>query len=289
MTWLRSSKIEPLKQQAMNLSESDWLSMLRPSAVSGLVRLRRRLTEAPHLTPEEARKLLLASYNSAGLDFESAIRLHEVLPVNISEPRAIFQATITLVAGRCSPPWTALLRRGRGALEVLDPDTVACFDRAGAFAQIPDADVLRWWDELASQAYADRDLARCAIGREAERRSLVYERRRLQELPDAPAPVWKALDNNLVGYDIQSWLEGPNALLPKLVEVKGSTRMPMTFHVSRNEWETAVRNPLTYFFQVWHLDTDQMVELSVCAVRAHMPLDQGRGQWQEALVELPLQ
>ena len=289
MTWLPSSRIEPLKQQAMSLPESDWLSMLRPSAVSGLVRLRRRLAETPHLTPEEAKKLLLSSYNSAGLDFESAIRLHEAVPLNIDEPRAIFQATITLVVARCSPPWTALLRRGRDALEVLDPDTVTCFDRAGAFAHIPDADVLRWWDELASQAYADRDLARCAIGREAERRSLAYERQRLQELPCAPAPVWKALDNNLVGYDIQSSLQGPNALVPKLVEVKGSARMPMSFHVSRNEWETAVRNPLTYFFQVWHLDTDHMLELSVSDVKAHMPFDQGRGKWQEAIVELPLQ
>lgn len=273
----------------MSQSEAEWLALLRPSAVSGLVRLRRRLSEAPHLTPDEARRLLLASYDNAGLDFESASLLHEAVPRGIDKPREIFQATIKLVVARSSPPWTALLRRGRDALKCLDPDTIACFDRAGAFAQVPEPDVLRWWDELAAQAYADRDLDLCVIGREAERRSLDYEHQRLQELPHAPAPVWKALDNNLVGYDIQSSMHGPEALVPKLIEVKGSMRTPMTFHVSRNEWDTAVRHPLTYFFQVWHLESDRMVELSVSEVAAHMPLDQGSGRWRETLVELPSQ
>lgn len=273
----------------MSPSDSEWLTLLRPSAISGLVRLRRRLAEAPHLTSDEARKLLLASYDNSGLDLESAIFLHEAVPLGINKQRDIFQATIKFIVGRASPPWTALLRRGRDALKSLDPDIVACFDRAGAFVQIPETDVLLWWDELATQAYADRDLDICALGREAERRSLNYERQRIQEFPGAPAPVWKALDNNLVGYDIQSSMYAAEALVPKLIEVKGSTRMPMTFYVTRNEWETAVRNPQTYFFQVWHLGTDQMTELSVSDVESHMPLDQGCGQWRETLVELPSQ
>jgi hypothetical protein len=220
------------------------------------------------------------------MDLESALHLHEAISIGVTETSGIFRAAITAVIERSTPPWTALLRCGRDALRSLDPDTVACFDRAGAFAGIPGPDVLTWWDELVAKAYADRDLDFCIKGREAERRSLDYERRRVNDLPGAPPPVWKALDNNMAGYDIQSSMTIAGALRPKLVEVKGSTRKPLAFHVTRNEWQTAIRHPQNYFFQVWHLATDDMVELSVSDAEGHMPVDRGNGQWQEVVVEL---
>lgn len=261
--------------------------MLRPSAVTALIRLRRRLAESPHLTALEARKLLSATYDNAGLDFDRALSLHEVIPVGLMETRAVFQATVVAVFERASPPWSALLRRGRDALRDLDPDTLTCFERAGALLHVPDPDVLRWWDELSARIYAEADLDRCRIGRDAERRSLEYERERLKGIPGAPPPSWKALDNNLAGYDIQSSMVEDELIRPKLVEVKGTVRQPIAFHITRNEWETATRHRRTYFFQIWHLATDRMVELSVDDVEAHVPVDRGRGQWREILVEIP--
>lgn len=287
MTWSPNWRIEPPQSQAMSQSDVDWASMLRPSVVSGLVRLRKRIAESPGLTADEARKVLLASYDNSGVDFDGAISMHEMISVGLTEGPGIFRAAITMVVERSAPPWSALLRRGRDALRGLDPDTVACFDRAGAFAHIPEPDVLLWWDALAAKAYADRDLDLCTRGREAERRSLEYERLLIKDLPGAPTPVWRALDSNLAGYDVLSSMMLAGALRPKLIEVKGSARLPLRFHVTRNEWDTAIRNPQTYFFQVWHLATDHMVELSVDEAKAHMPLDRGCGLWQDVVVDLP--
>lgn len=267
-------------------ASTDWLNFLRPSAVTALVRLRRRMAEQSGISPIEARKVLGASFDNAALDFDSALFLHKWLPPDRTLARDVYQGVIDAVVEQAAPPWLALVARGREAIASLDADTVACFRRAGAFDPAPDPDVIQWWDRLAAFAYADRDLARCATGREAERRSLMLERIRLGALPGAPAPVWKALDSNLAGYDIQSWIATEERLQPKYIEVKGSLQEPPSFFVTRNEWDTATRNLNFYVFHIWQLRAGLLLELPAADIAGHIPNDRGAGRWQELKIEV---
>jgi len=162
-----------------------------------------------------------------------------------------------------------------------------CFQRAGAFEATPSAAVTQWWDELAALAYANTDAGRIAIGRQAERLSLDYERACLAGSCDAPALIWKALDTNAAGYDIQSWWRPFGGdWSPKYIEVKGSQRDPPTLFLTRHEWSTAIRLAGSYVFQVWDLTSGRMAELSVAQMSSHVPSDNGQGLWQEAKVQL---
>lgn len=261
--------------------------LLRPSAISGLVRLRGRLREEPDLPIDTACKMLAATYDGAGLDLPSACVLHDLVEPEIVDRQALYRHVIRLVAVKASPTWCALLRTGRDALRAGDPDVLVCFQRAGAFDPQPSPSIVAWWDDLASLAYADRDRDRIATGRQAERLSLDYERRRLARHTGAPEPIWKSLDSNAAGYDIQSWNLLEDRWIPKYIEVKGSKWDPPGLHLTRHEWNTAVRHGPTHIFQVWELARCRMAEVSVDEMAAHIPMDNGAGEWEEVIVSLP--
>lgn len=261
--------------------------LLRPSAISGLVRLRARLRDEPSLPIDTVCRMLAATYDGAGLDLENACILHELLAPEIIDRQALYRHVIRLVAIQASPPWCALLRSGRDALSAADPDVFVCFQRTGVFDPHPAPLIVEWWDELASLAYTDLDIGRVARGRQAERLSLEYERRRLALHPGAPEVTWKSLDSNAAGYDIQSWDRLEQRWVPKYIEVKGSEWDPLRLHLTRHEWNTAARHGAMYTFQVWDLARSRMTEVSVEQMAAHIPTDNGKGAWEEAIVELP--
>jgi len=261
--------------------------LLRPSAISGLVRLRARLLDEPGLPMETACKILAATYDGAGMDIQSACALHGLIAPEIVERRELYRQVIRLVAVHASPPWCALLRTGREALYVADPDVLTCFQRAGAFDPIPSPQILEWWDELASLAYADVDIDRMVLGRRAERLSLQYEQYRLSEHLNAPEVIWKSLDSNAAGYDLQSWDSSEGCWSPKYIEVKGTMRSPPCLHMTRHEWNTAIRHHAAYSFQIWDLGRSRMAEVSVEQMALHVPTDNGQGTWDEATIYLP--
>jgi hypothetical protein len=259
---------------------------LKPSAISGLVRLRARLQEDATLSVDKACKLLAATYDGAGLDLEGAVQLHELVEPNIIDRQVLYRQVIGLTARTASPTWLSLLCSGREAVRALDSDVATCFERAGAFDPIPDTCVIDWWDELASLGYADDDLAKMSSGREAERLSLRHEKALLADAPDAPEVIWKSLDSNSAGYDIQSWQLLEGRWIPKYIEVKGSKRSPLSLFLTRNEWNTAVRHGQAYAFHVWDTLRLRLTEVSVEQMAVHVPTDSGNGKWEQVRIQL---
>ncbi|MEQ7328395.1 DUF3883 domain-containing protein [Xanthomonas campestris pv. campestris] len=232
-------------------------------------------------------KMLTATYDGAGLDLPSACVLHDLVEPEIVDRQALYRHVIRVIAVKASPSWCALLRTGRDALRAGDPDVLVCFQRAGAFDPEPSPSIVEWWDDLASSAYADLNMDLIATGRQAERLSLDYERRRLALYAGAPEPIWKSLDSNAAGYDIQSWDLHGDHWAPKYIEVKGSKSDMPRLHLTRHEWNTAVRHGATHMFQVWELTRCRMAEISVDEMAAHIPTDNGAGAWKEVVVTLP--
>ena len=260
----------------------------RPSAISGLIRLRRELRNFPTKPPEDICRLLSATYANAGVDFEAALQLHEIMPSLPDSMPEAFRCVISQLVLVTNPSWLGLIRRGRDALfSVVGVDVRTCFDRAGALEPIPDSSVVKWLDSLVSMAYAQNDAKLLALGREAECLSYEFERKRLAEYSAAPAIEWVALNDNTAGFDIKSTTLKDGVFVPRLIEVKSSQRQPPRIILTRHEWEVACRMGDTYMFHVWHLPSRSMTELAFREMLTHIPMDQGKGTWETVQVELP--
>jgi hypothetical protein len=68
-----------------------------------------------------------------------------------------------------------------------------------------------------------------------------------------------SVEDNAVGYDIQSF--GPGAIEPvnRLIEVKSSMRDPPQIFITRNEWEAAIRFGRSYVFHIWQYAKSRLV------------------------------
>jgi hypothetical protein len=221
------------------------------------------------------------------LDFEGALLLHESIPVMTDDAPKVYRALIGTIVERLDPPWLQLFCRGREAVvAALNADVKACFERSGALSQTPDEEVMKWLDELVSMAYARQDAGRLLLGRQAERLSFEYEQELLHSETDAPPIRWISLDDNTAGYDILSYVRTGPAFLPKRIEVKASSKVPPTIHVTRHEWEVAASGATSYVFHVWHLASRTLRQYTVDEVADHIPTERGDGRWETIEVRL---
>ena len=111
--------------------------------------------------------------------------------------------------------------------------------------------VMRWWDDLISLIRKMNDEKKVESGREGEKKSYEFEVAKLKKLRTNKKPYWASLDNNLLGYDIESWDEKNNKIF---IEAKSSGYNDGTFYLSRNEWNTALEKKEAYFIHVWIKD-----------------------------------
>jgi Domain of unknown function (DUF3883) len=264
---------------------SDVAALLKPSAVGGLALLRARARAYPDQSWAFVLKVVAASYEGQAFDLDAADRLHQSVPSHLIDRADIFRGAIRAVA-ETLPPWLEVLCDGREALYDLDPSLVACFERAGAMAPVPDETVIRWWNALIELAYMHRESGNLQVGRKAERLSLERERRLLSG-SSHPDIFWTALDTNTAGYDIHSWERSHDEWLPKLIEVKAISRLRSPIYLTRHEWETAKRMSSAYRFQIWDLQSERIAELSGEQMSSHVPEDRGLGKWNELKITLP--
>ena len=261
--------------------------LFRPSAISGLIRLRRELANYQSKSPEEVCRLLSATYANAGVDFSAAVQLHKIIPALPEDVSEAFRCVISELVFLADPSWLGLLRRGRDALfSVVDADVRTCFERAGALKPIPDSSVVKWLDSLVSLAYAKNDARLLASGREAEFLSYQLEQARLADIPDAPSVEWVALDDNSAGFDIRSVCLMDGTFTHRLIEVKSSQRTPPRIIVTRHEWDVACRMRESYVFHVWNLPSRSMREISFREMSVHVPIDQGSGAWESVQIDI---
>lgn len=134
---------------------------------------------------------------------------------------------------------------------------------------------------IAARARGSRDAFLSEIGRRGERLTVNHEAARTGR-----CPKWVALDSSAEGYDVLSRMSSAN-YRRLTIEVKASER-PLSsaaFHLTRNEWETALES-LNHVFHLWVISAPipMIAVLSVEQVSGHIPADSGNGYWESVSI-----
>lgn len=213
-------------------------------------------------------------------DYEAGKNIEERIPPHIITPlEAFFSAAIDAVIADRSPLWARLAPAGRNhVLQAIGVNGVQCLRSAGLLGF--DTRATMWWDALASANRGERDARLLAQGREGERLSLAYENERLRSEGISRDPVWVAIDDNTVGYDILSYAWHGGGEVNRLIEVKTSRANPPRMILSRNEWRTAEQYGATFEFHLWNLNSEALRIFTVDEIRLHIPSDNGAGSWE---------
>jgi hypothetical protein len=156
-----------------------------------------------------------------------------------------------------------------------------CFYEAALDQEPPGDEIISWWDDLAAAARGRTADYLAAVGRAGERCSIAYEESRVGRRPQ-----WCSIESNKSGYDLLSVADASDPAELQ-IEVKASER-PISyadFHVSRNEWEVA-QSAERYVFHLWSLTptNKKLAVLSPEEVLAHVPTENGRGQWESVII-----
>ena len=269
---------------ASSSSSSPIRGWLRPSAIEGWRALTKRLAAAPNESAATAVIRLRASYATGGFDYGCAETILEMVGPADDRPAACYRRLIEMEVATM-PAWLAVVPRGRHALwDALTADALECFRRAGVFDDNPSPETVALLDRLANSSRALANLPLVDSGRRAERWSFELEVSRCATWPDAPAVEWMALDDNSAGYDILSWDWSDGRWARKLIEVKSCRGRPLRIIMTRNEWNTACRQPQAYVVHLWDVINGQLHELFWDDLKAHMPVDQGDGRWDSVTI-----
>ncbi len=213
-------------------------------------------------------------------DYDAGIEIEARVPPQIITPlEAFFTAAIEAVIESRSPVWARLAPAGRNhVLQAIGVNGVQCLRSAGLLSS--DSRATDWWDMLASANRGERDARLLAQGREGERLTLAYEKKRLLKEGIGRDPIWVAIDDNTVGYDILSYVWHDEAEVNRLIEVKTTLSVPPRLFLSRNEWITAERYGAAFEFHLWDLKTQHLTIYTVDQIKAHIPADNGQGRWE---------
>ena len=200
--------------------------------------------------------------------------------------RVAFRRSLANLIHVLRPPWRRVMPLGRIAVfEQLNPDEFQCFE-IGALTMVPpDLECAKWWAEASNAVRMETEVVKDEAWLDAEYRTLLMERHRLDGSDFTPE--WVSLENNNAGYDIGSWsiMGDGQAPRPKFIEVKHSVYLSR-FFISRQEWDFALRHPESWELYFWLGDEDSPKILDVASMREDVAVNQGRGLWETMKIEL---
>lgn len=261
---------------------------LTMAALSAFFVLRQYLASHPGSSSSDAVAVIQrTNSDAAGLDYVGGSALLDVIQIELSDKGRRFDLrfVISRLIQLAQPWWLRLVPYGREQVKaVLNQNQIQCLREASLFDAVPSSEVVAWWDDLSASMRGVIDAERMLQAREAERRSLQYERDRLQSLGLTLEPQWVSLEDNTLGYDIKSYDVRDDKVVGRLIEVK-STAADSIF-ITRNEWRNAASAASNYCFHVWKIPGDRVLVYPVEAVRPCIPIDQGAGEWQNVRVTL---
>jgi hypothetical protein len=271
--------------------------LLQLRAFEPLKELRRYLSIHSGLTPEVACAALVEIDEAfVASDHEAALELHALL-----DPSLVFndfeldlRKAISSVILTTRPEWAKRVFLGRvhflNELDDVDAEVRRCFNQAGLFGEAKPGPIADWWYELNHHMRGFLNFANAVQGRKAEEKTLAMEIAECARLGLTAVPVWKSLDNNQLGFDIQSYrpsgTEFPTNLL---IEVKSSSRNPPVVIISREECLKAKTSKDRYIFHVWHVVDGEPMHLFVWTydmIAEHIPTDCGKGTWTNVAIPI---
>jgi hypothetical protein len=132
---------------------------------------------------------------------------------------------------------------------------------------------------MATAARMTQAADRLAKGRKGERLSFEREKALLIAEGIDKEPLWVALDDNSLGYDILSYRWHGDHIVNRLIEVKATSSKPPRLILTRNEWRSAERFGDAFEYHIWALPGEALMVKSVTSVRPHIPCNIGDGEW----------
>jgi hypothetical protein len=268
-------------------------ALFKISVIDGALAIKQHIENYPECDVQTAvRHLRGGPASLASLDYDRASELIERVGFSVLSDAvgrdAQLRKTIFNLALELRPFWARVAHFGRQrVLHVINEDQYQCLLLAQLLERVPSPDSAKWWDEIAAAARSEEEHRKIEIGREGERRTLKYEREKLSKLGITRQPKWVALDDNAAGYDVLSYeRDSGKDDKEKYIEVKACVFSPTHFILSRNEWHFARANSGRASFHVWNLETEELFELTVDEMSAHIPEDCGNGVWQQLYVSI---
>ena len=260
-------------------------------AFEGLRVMRLYIGNNPGLQIEEIIQLIkTVEADASSFDLEASECLHGIIKYDGDMSGVeCYRHFIHEIIIYCRPVWAKFMAHGRARFfKKLTRDDRSLFWQAGLLNNPPSDVVVKWWDEITGQVRLIHSAEKMEQARAAEKQTLDRERKRLQGLSIKNEPIWTAIEDNHAGYDVLSYEKGAFGLVNKLIEVKSTIASPLRFYISRNEWEQAVKSGDAYHFHIWDMKQKPPVlhERTMGEVKPHIPKDNGKGKWADALIPL---
>lgn len=220
-------------------------------------------------------------------DYQTGVALERCVPDGLGDDlETFFTAAIDAIIQARQPFWLRLAPNGRNSVcAALDENGRQCFRNAGLLGTSERA--IGWWDRMATSVRMAQDADRLAQGRHGERLSFEREKAFLKEQGIDKEPLWVALDDNSLGYDILSYRRHGDRVVNRLVEVKTTYSEPPRLILTRNEWRSADRFGDAFEYHIWAFPEETLSVKSVADVRPHIPSNTGDGEWLDVEIVLP--
>ncbi len=108
--------------------------------------------------------------------------------------------------------------------------------------------IQKWWDEISEFVRKLDKSIKLELGRSGEKKTMVYEKNRLKKSKINKEPSWDSFENNLLGYDVQSWKNNAKKIF---IEVKASSYANGMFFLTRGEWNFAQSVKDYFIIHLW--------------------------------------
>ena len=178
---------------------------------------------------------------------------------NYRERKYILREILALYLKKAKPGFMFRITGGRlYFLEFVSENFEQLLKEAGLLDKIDftveGSKIRNWWDDLSEFIRKLDKSAKLDLGRAGEEKTIRFEEKKLRKLKISKKPSWDGFENNLLGYDIQSWRTNSKKIY---IEVKASSYSNGTFFLTRNEWNFSISVKDDFMIHLWIQDNSK--------------------------------
>ena len=190
--------------------------------------------------------------------------INSILPLcqSINPNIKVIRKIIFLILSKFTLPWVIFFTEDINIFKTSIPENWIENLNNADLLDLSNNDVMVWWKKLLNEYQTHYNTDKSDTGEVGELLTLNFEKARLEKDGISNTDYWirwVSKFSDSIGYDITS-LRG--SLLQSLykkedsinIEVKCSEKKDVNnfvFFVTRNEWETMIYNPISYYFYCW--------------------------------------
>ena len=178
---------------------------------------------------------------------------------NYRERKYILREILALYLKKAKPGFMFRITGGRlYFLEFVSENFEQLLKEAGLLDKIDftveGSKIRNWWDDLSEFIRKLDKSAKLDLGRAGEEKTIRFEEKKLRKLKISKKPSWDGFENNLLGYDVQSWRTNSKKIY---IEVKASSYSNGTFFLTRNEWNFSISVKDDFMIHLWIQDNSK--------------------------------